>query len=142
MKKDAILRILVFIAGIILSSILWRGVLNRHDARYNDLIIQKDSLTQVTEGNYAKLVNDHKVTKRDLRKAVSKNTTLDSIIRSQNEDILTYEQLVITLEEKTDTVIIHTDTIKIDSLIYVEKTFDAYYPDSTNWFIGLHGIRS
>lgn len=124
----------VYILSILLIAISAYAVIKSFEsndyqkqiAQYKDIIIKKDSLRKLDDGQYQKLIDDTKKSSRVLLDGLkAKNKDLSETIEEQDKKILLYANIISSFKPKTDTVYVDK----------VTKSFEDFYPNTDDWFI-------
>jgi len=134
-KKVIIIFGLIIIGLLAFFSISWRINKNRYQnavAKYEKQIANLQGQVEIADGLYSSTVDKYKVTQRELRDSLMvKDKELAKLIHKNRETIQGYESYILTLKNRTDTVLIR-DTVlgmKAFTLTYPkapEKPFITY----------------
>lgn len=138
MKKPQNIFLIVVVVAILLTLLLQLlsvKKLSKANSELRKEVIENDSLRKIAEGVYQKVVNDLYSNKQLLKEVKKENSELYATIDSKNSQLVLYSQIVATLQEQVDTVII-VQTVEKQDTTY---EFNAYYPQKSNYFINYTG---
>ena len=120
--------ILIFIIAMlaIFSGYQWWRASQADDVikDYKRYVIERDTLIEVSKGQYKKIVDDTKSIKELNQTLKNRNEELFEVIEEQNKDIVSLIEITQSFKSKTDTVYVESDNSFID-----------YYPSKQDPFV-------